>query len=327
MNRPGLTLTVCLVVGLIAAAVGRGQDPAPAAARIAYDGTHLFRFILKTQQMQPLPSEDELWRHPETSILIVLGRPAPLLGFDIEHFIARKGAILLATDHELDVRGIHVVGDRVEAANLAETYKGLPYCPLITHVRGAAELFGDKGKRQGIATNLPGYLKPSPAFEEIAWFPNSSRLTADGTEIPHATFAMRRSEKNVRLLVLSDHSVFINRMMMQQDNDNFLFALNCVRWLWERKRNHVLFYEDGNVVQSFDIEVRELPPDIPDPVAVVNSLLTKWERENLHNELLLERFRSPAQLLSILALLATAALAVYVFFRIQQSQYRMESSP
>lgn len=326
MNRPRITLTACLIIGLIAPAAGLGQDLVSPSRQLAYDGTHLFRLILKTQQMKPLLSEDELWQQPEASILIVLGKPTMLQDFDVERFIARKGAVLVATDHDLDVQGIHVVGERIEAAIPGETYQGLPYCPLITDVQGA-ELFGPIGRRQGIATNLPGYLEPSPAFEEIAWFPNSSRREGDGKRLPHATFAMRLPKEEQRLLVLADHSIFINRMMMQPDNDNFLVAWNCVQWLSADQRKRVLFCEDGQVVKSFDVEVRELPPDLPDPVALINGLLTKWERENVHNELLLERFRSPAQLLSILALLATAALAVYVFFRIQQSQHRMETSP
>ena len=54
-----------------------------------------------------------------------------------------------------------------------------------------------------------------------------------------------------RLLVLADHSIFINDMMLQTDNDNIPFAFNVVRWLTDagngQRRTDVLFYDDGQI--------------------------------------------------------------------------------
>ena len=55
------------------------------------------------------------------------------------------------------------------------------------------------------------------------------------------------------MLLLPDHSVFINSMMLQNDNANFRFAQNTVRWLTNNgTRRRVLFLDDGDVVKKFD---------------------------------------------------------------------------
>lgn len=322
-------LVICLAVCLLGPTLLLTDvEPLNPDTREAAYGNHALRFILKTLSLRPLQSMDELAEAPRETILIFLGNPAAepnsLLDTRIDNFIEVGGAVLLASDRSVTFMDVEIVGDLVSAQDEKHGYKGrYAECPLVPEFNH--DIF--KGIKQ-IATNKPSYLAlPERQFRSVAWFAKGSQV--NDKPRPHLAFAAVHEGDGVRHVVLSDHSVFINSMMLQEDNDNFAFAINCVRWLSDGgKRDRVLFIDDGRIVTSFDVTVREIPAALPDhPVDLINNLLTKWERENIHNELLLEQFRSPSQLLSILAIAATVILAVYLFFRMQMAHHRMETSP
>jgi len=55
----------------------------------------------------------------------------------------------------------------------------------------------------------------------------------------------------------ADHSVFINAMLVQNDNQNAVFAYGCVDWLTENgKRKHVLFINEGHLQSRFDTPLK-----------------------------------------------------------------------
>src|SRR5262249_22227280 len=68
----------------------------------------------------------------------------------------------------------------------------------------------------------------------------------------------KRYDGGGRILVLADHSVFINSMLLPQryPNDNLSFAFNCLDWLMlgpgDEKRKYVMFMEDGRIWQNDD---------------------------------------------------------------------------
>ena len=65
---------------------------------------------------------------------------------------------------------------------------------------------------------------------------------------------MRRSPDEQPILLIPDHSVFINSMMLQTDNGNSRFAQNAVRWLTnDGTRRRVLFLADGEVIPRFAV--------------------------------------------------------------------------
>src|SRR5581483_8121704 len=101
-------------------------------------------------------------------------------------------------------------------------YRGSPECIIIqpAPLTGLILLRG----LDRVATNRPGYLvlgNRPPGLMPMARFPGDRDLL----------FAAGRiCGDDGRILVLADHSVFINEMMMQRDNDNVYFAYNCIEW-------------------------------------------------------------------------------------------------
>jgi hypothetical protein len=63
-----------------------------------------------------------------------------------------------------------------------------------------------------------------------------------------------------RILVLADHSIFINEMMLPTDNNNVEFTEACVDWLRgpNGQRDLVLFVENGQPKTKFDIPLRSV---------------------------------------------------------------------
>src|SRR5205807_757161 len=106
-----------------------------------------------------------------------------------------------------------------------------------------------------VATNRPSHLiRPAPGLPGmlpfLARFPEECIIEEFGPRQPpqELWFAAggefgERGRKG-RLLVLADHSVFINDMLGRADNDNFTFALLCLEWLTDGgRRDRVLFVE------------------------------------------------------------------------------------
>lgn len=61
-----------------------------------------------------------------------------------------------------------------------------------------------------------------------------------------------------RLLLVADHSVFINEMLMH--GDNAIFAWNCVNWLCEGDRKRLVFMDEGKVLRGLPLDASQLPP-------------------------------------------------------------------
>jgi hypothetical protein len=134
------------------------------------------------------------------------------------------------------------------------------------------------------------------------------------------------TEQPERVLVVAGHSVFMNGMMAQADNDNFAFAWNCIDWLSEsKKRKHALFVEEGKVMTKFDVALA-LPTPVPiPPVAVVNHLLYGLEQEDFFNRLL-HRLVSPQQVWRIVLLVFSGFLVLWGSWRLVRGRYRTEAA-
>jgi hypothetical protein len=142
-------------------------------------------------------------------------------------------------------------------------------------------------------------------------------------------FGVAGGSASGRLLVLADHSVFINDMMLQTDNDNIPFAFNVARWLTDDgKRPDVLFYDDGQIQTSFEVSLEY--PNVPIPpleafVPLANQAIAELERNNTFNDLLLKMTGGPAPLLRTLAFLLTLALLFVGLYRFLHARYRPEA--
>lgn len=292
----------------LTAAVG-GQDLRP---RVPFRGTHAFRHILGWFKLQPLHSFEELaWHDSQDTLLIVFGDPKPLdevqrVTGGLLQFSRAGGAILIATDRT-ELRHLRELG--VEARGRPVTvpealaYRGRRDFPFITSgLKTNHPIF--HGLKTGIATNRPGMLLRDrnsdllllATFVPEPWidphFPpddefNPAAILPDAA--PYILGSSGSSSSSERILLVGGHGVFINGMMGQRDNDNFVFAWNCIRWLTEGgKRKHVLFLEEGVIQTDFQPPLAQMPP-IPLPTEqAINKLLRGLEEENFHNRLLLQ---------------------------------------
>lgn len=316
-------------------------------------GTHAFRGIIhspkpipgyeKRFDLQPIKEYGPL--DPANTTVIVLGGDAPLdrLG-GLRRFVNQGGALLIATDqavrhpHPLSRDfGVEVRGGYVESVR--NNFAGLKDCPLVNIQARDHPLFR---RVETIATNRPSVLVAHPA-SPLQIF---ARLT------PQIEMGNRRRFEDYafmaggqlgagRILVIADHSIFINDMMLQADTDNFDFAYNCIDWLSESgRRKQVLLIEDGEIVTNFNVSFKPPPlPKLPSQEQVVervNQLLAEAESKDQFNNVLLGLFggwgspRDYAQavaherILKLLLVLLTGALATYGLIRVIAARQRFD---
>jgi len=264
---------------------------------------------------------DQLSAQPENTLLIVLGKTDVLdsLPISLDEFLRRGGAALVATDRDADQEalrplGVSVIGKPVQIdPNSQYAWLGLADCIYVQSRDAGQPVF--KGLKK-VATNVAGHLRLREAGLSIwAAFPNGS--TVEGKPAPFLrsfAFAAGGTWDKGRVLVLSDHSVFINGMLWQPDLDNLAFSYNCINWLTELgKRNRVLFIEEGNLQTRFDIPLKEIPfPPAEAVVRFANSVLRGLEEENRFNLLIHEAVGRINYRPFMRALLALSVLAIGV---------------
>jgi hypothetical protein len=271
----------------------------------AGDGSHLFRRIVNdainlqpdSNNLQALESLDQLSEQPENTLLIVLGKTDVLdrLPFLLDDFLRLGGAALIATDRDADQEalkslGVSVIGKPVQIdPNSEYAWLGFADC-IYVQSRDAGQPVFKRLKK--VTTNIAGHLRlKRDGLPVWAAFPSAS--TVEGRPAPFLQsfrFAAGGAWDKGRVLVLSDHSVFINAMLWQEGIDNLAFTYNCINWLTEAgKRNRVLFIEEGTPQTRFDIPLKELPlPPVEAIVRAVNTGLRGMEEENRLNILIHE---------------------------------------
>jgi hypothetical protein len=350
--RHGLSgLTFCL--GALGALVLPPRALAQAERIPFREGTHAFRRILFDQKIQPLGSVEELAEDRHHTLLIVLGETDVLgrIPEGLAGFLRAGGAALVATDRPLPANqlgegfGIGVSGRQVRAVRSeyfpCPHYRNFDECPLVQPAHGVSPaLLGGTGLAlKAVATNRPSHLTvsdPMPAgLGRLAFLPHGCEVQEPNGRWERSLlpppFAVGGTVGDGRLLVLADHSLFINDMMLQEDTDNVGFTCNCLDWLTAgtgdgQPRNRVLFVEEGALQTSFDIPLKEVPLPIPPVDALVplaDDTLHQLERENRFNEALLGLM--PFEQVWVgLVVVASAALAAYGFYRLTRARHRVE---
>jgi hypothetical protein len=323
-------------------------------------GTQAFRRILYDlvggNNLKPIEPR-ELSEDPEHTLLVVLGETEVLdrVPDGLFQFILRGGAALVATDRTLSperLRGFNlfISGKPVELqrGDAYRGYRGLAECPIARcpilpspeMVPGIQQLVQTLGGFRQVATNRPSELRywergiPSPHL--VLRFAGKCMVDGEALALPvwcAAATELNRGPRKGRLLVLSDHSVFINDMLWQQDNDNFDFALVGLEWLTDGgRRDRVLYVEEGLVQTKFDMPLKDVPPPPLPPLGVivraVNNGLRGLEEENAFNRMIQNRVEAaaPRRLLQSLALMATLGLALYGLVRIGRARHRADPS-
>jgi hypothetical protein len=217
----------------------------------------------------------------------------------LENFLRQGGAVLLATDQAIPLNseagqalkrltGTVVSGFAVSASPPAKPsrfdlvratrvdakaiYRNQPECIIVTPTLQGLPLFIQRtaglSAESGVATNRSSYLLNLPLTENtqrVAEFPRGCRYDSRvgppylllWDEPP--PFAVRFDAGDGRLLLLADHSIFINEMMLKQDTFNVDFAYNALDWLKgdNKERNRVLFVYDGQIETKLDVPIHE----------------------------------------------------------------------
>lgn len=323
----------------------------PAQVYVPFEGVEAFAHILHTHDLKPLGGLDLFANTPARETVAVIFGPLKTLhdlpaGFDWDTYLAAGGALLLASDYDdggsLARWGLRLPNWEVKQ-RMANSYQGAySDCPLLTseYLSIAHPVF--RSAKSGIATNRPRLLLPQECdLHRLANFPGDWKKAKDADEcwianrptkgpLPENAgyiFGSRgEAQPGGRMLVVAGQGMFMNGMMIQPDNDNFLVAWNAVRWLADGPkgpRRYAMFPNEGSPVTKFDLPLgRQIPIPIP-PVRVINQMLRGLENENIFNRLLVEVVgKEPVVRVFVLAL--TALLLLLGARRIVLSRYRTE---
>jgi hypothetical protein len=307
------------------------------------DGTHAFRLILNKLDPVILTAPEQLRDDPEHSLLIVLGDTRLLERVDqlghrfrggwLQQFVRNGGAVLVATDRPLprspwgrgplqDAFGVSVGRQfvRTRADSPSAFRQQFGDCPVVKPwdpTRWNPPLFKNLNR---VTTNRPSYLElwgDEVQLRLLALFPDDCRLSSS-SPLDFALvlpFAMGGELGDGRVLILADHSVFINDMMLQPDTDNIRFADNCITWLTgPGQRNRILFADDGIIRPNFNVPLND--PELPteEQIAAFLNQLIKDEQGTTN------RWFPPW----LVPALLTGALLVYGFVRLTGARHRIE---
>ena len=357
--RSRLLLTA-LAAGLCAAStaaqfqVPRTPDDPQRAIR---QGTHAFRRIiyesLRDHDLTPLRQLDDLTVVPEKTLLIILGRAQLQLPVTVASFVERGGAVLFATDRRARLSGtfnVEITGGRAKLPPTSRErgYRELAECPFVQPMPGATTpifLGLDGAPLSRVATNVPSVLVYSEERLSslpllAALVPGCQEFNEEGKLVPRILLPFAaggvwgHGPQKGRILVLADHSVFINDMLCQDDLQNFQFAFNCLNWLSERddgsRRNRVLLLEEGEIQSKFDVQPGESPrpkaPPLGKTLQILNEALYGLEEEDTFNRILLDKLdQVPSQRMLQGAVVGlTVLLALYALTRLGLARHQVE---
>ena len=194
-------------------------------------------------------SGDEGRLDPRRTFVAILGDP-PADHSWFARFIDRGGRVLIASDRPsvnpyVEGFGIQVETGPVRVLSDGDAFNGCFDCPVANVARDSQTInhpiFRDVKR---IAFNRPAWL----SSQQIGGLLHLPRLQRRGA--PPCLIATRFGRG--RLVVLSDHSVFINLMLPEADN--LAFSRNLFRWMGRKSVR--LFYEGKRIHPG------DLPPGL-----------------------------------------------------------------
>lgn len=300
--RALLLAAALALVAVPAAPAQHNGFPEPARpVQFPGGGTELFRALLDKEGIEPVTADEAFRLRPDTGLIVVV--IGALDGNDwneglrlARQAVAAGGAALIATDsftnvyaHDRDpdidpptgrFNGSDVTADW-RAPDAAS--KGRLECPFAVPV--SPDELPDPPAKPGrvwavfrglnrVVTNQPTYFEPKQFRDEyqypLARFPKSARvngrqpfsppLLAVGGDGPARVLSPGYS-----FLAVADSSIYINQMLLEPETDNYKFALRTVEYLQgpDKARKRCVFYENGRVVDRFDVLREALRPPRP----------------------------------------------------------------
>ena len=279
------TITLGLFAACLATAVGAQEPESKEERRRALlEGTHVFRRILHDHDFTALETFDALADRPARTLLVALGDLSVLdqVPGGLQGFVRRGGAVLAASDRAvssarardqlLAISGVSINQETLIAPDQSDSYQGLRYCPRIHGFEPRdPNLFRHSDSNiaapLAVYTNVPSSLtfrQQVGRVRDLGYFPEGFLLELSPRvfrQFENALlFAVGGDVGAGRVLVLADHSVFINQMMLPHDTNNVEFTYNAVRWLQGEglKRNRVLLVVDGEIQTKLDIPLKSI---------------------------------------------------------------------
>ena len=258
IDRVGKTLL--FVVGVLALVVPRcayGQNSAlPKINRLGVDG---FRLMLQQQGLTATQTKlRTALDSAEDTVAIILGdlKTVTRIEAQLQRFVDEGGALLIASDlrgmkaKKTPICGAWIKPTRTLTSNVRRKLglQGLADCPIVTEFdkRSHADLFEGV---ESIVTNRPSEIDISGDVQEIAWLPTQSQPPL-----------MVTYQTQGRMLMVADHSIFINEMLIHGDNARFVN--NLIAWLSEDgKRDQLILINDGQVLPDWSFG--DTPPAVP----------------------------------------------------------------
>jgi hypothetical protein len=266
---------------------------------IKFDDMDVFCHILHTFDLKPVPTVKAALADPTNTLIIVLGDPRGMVQMRRLHpYLDQGGNVLIATDRpwRSDDGRVSIVG-RPMVMPPPFSYRMVPECPRLTpRFLDNHPLF--HFLTRGIATNCPSYMdvpENDRTLQDLLVYPaGPSRIAGQGLRgglFRYMVGSAGNAAPRGRELYIAGHGMFMNGMMVQEDNDNFEFTRNAIRWLREgpngRDRTKALLIIDGETVSEFDKKLTPPLPPIPmPPLTVLARLLRGLEDERFFHHLL-----------------------------------------
>jgi hypothetical protein len=328
------------LAALLLAAPAAAQDPLdePDFPRPVAEDTRVFRRLLDPDWLNFTTLKSFADLKPKDCILVMLGDTRRLTEVPggLQPFLQQGGAALIASDKPMtegaraqlrQAAGVSITGYTwSHARNPAGCYRGIGYCPYLQWVQtNDTRLMRHPRRpdhRLDVATNMPSLLHPHrPPVDGITVFaqlpPDSMfKVPETVTERPANVFGVAGDVGAGRVLVLADHSIFIDEMMKPTDNGNVEFTVNCLTYLRgeQNQRTKVLFVHDGTILN-------EKRPSLNDRLDALEEAITKLEEEDWFNTQLAGALNWVANVCKkplgwVLSMAATVALLVYGCYRL-----------
>jgi hypothetical protein len=282
------------------------------------------------------------------------------------------GAVLLATDQGLvplwdfnsfaNSRGLAFDGQPVIAFDDAPRYRGLESCPFLIpltpeDVPGAdldgAEIWKVFRGLDRVAANRGTFLRV-PRFNNEFRYPlaryhkdcvigqNFNRRAGDAAWFAVGGEAVFPKVNPYRLLVLGDHSVFINQMFVDADLDNRDLDYRVVEYLKDPKgvnRKYCIFIENGRTLTRFDEAAYALqPPTVIPPFSVDksklidigNKLIDNMQSNDVLNRMIFrgdadQQDRQLRRLVAVLLVMASAYMTYQLLHRMMKVRHPLDA--
>ncbi len=342
-----VTFLLCQVVTLWWTATAPAQDNQK-SVRLDPLGMEFFRHQLHRAGYRPLHSPIEIYDDPQNVLIVLVGEQSisQYLTNGVREVVKNGASILIASDKStlntnlFPFFSVQILGKRI-TADPEDSYHGVDWQPFVRPLTGR---FAEGSPRiifKGIEAHGSGAIATQEASvlrrrawrfpfpEALASFPFSSKVD-QGDFLPNVDlFAAGGAFDDGRYLILADHSIFLNQMLLQmQDNSNLDFTNACLDWL---KHDHAdgvcLFVEDGRVRTDFEIILPEYEEPLSDLILKSmsffeqngNQILSSIEDKNLFDEMLLNLVSLKSIIRMIIVFLASM-LVIYLIIRMLRSR-------